>query len=347
MQKKTVSFGELYTKSGLNKKKLAEDTPMPPPASPGFDPLEAQGTLADAESTLPPTATTQEEEQQQASSSATAPQSEAPEVWDDSAASSSPASSFPELSPTLEADPGDAAAAPSDAAAPGDVASAAGDMTPSAAEERLRSMGVTSPQVPGANTLPDGRTVVAAQKQSLTLHEVTPECRSALSAPGFVDAVSRARANVSAVMRDQSAQALDNLRSSLGALGATRALAACEPGAAADVDAVLSSLTLWNDAQSRLADAQRAAQAAADNLQAQLGAVHDTQRTSGATLARLLPGVYKLLRKWEALSISLGAPTGLSQPPPAAPMPPAPPSDLRANPAFPPEQPPRAPEGAQ
>jgi hypothetical protein len=181
-------------------------------------------------------------------------------------------------------------------------------------------MGVTSPQIPGSNVLPDGRTVVVAQRQCISLQEVSPECKAALAAPNFLPALEAARASVKIVLRDQSAASLDDLKQRLGALSGQQ-LSICDPTAAADLQSALSDIDAWSQAQMRLAAAaaavtrtqkavemaETAAAAARSEYQRQQDVADQAQQASGTTLSQQLPRLYKSLKKWESIASSAGA----------------------------------------
>jgi len=195
-----------------------------------------------------------------------------------------------------------------------------GDVTPSTAEDRLKALGVTAPQIPGTNVLPDGRTVVVAQRQCISMHEVSPACKAAISSPDFLRALQAARASVQSVLRDQSSGALDVLKQRLTALSSQQ-LSTCDAGAAADLQAALSDIDSWSEAQTRLAAASaavtrtqkavEAAEAAANEArseyQRQQEAANQAQQSRGAALSQQLPRLYKSLKKWETLASSLAA----------------------------------------
>lgn len=192
------------------------------------------------------------------------------------------------------------------------------DVTPATAEDRLKSLGVVSPQIPGVNVLPDGRTVIVSQRQYISLHEISSICKSALDAPDFLPSLAAARASVKNVMRDRSASSLDELKRRLSTLAAQQRLDVCDASAAADLQTALSNINNLSEAQTQLAAASatvartqkalEAAESAANDARTEYQRLQDstnrTQENSSIAISQQLPRIYKSLKKWEALASS-------------------------------------------
>ena len=197
-----------------------------------------------------------------------------------------------------------------------------GDITPGLAEDKLRALGVVDPKVPGTNTLPDGRTIVVSQRNSISMTEVSPACRLVLSTPGFANLLEAARASTKNVIKDRSAAALDLLKKDLGALSGDK-LSQCDPKTSTELAAALAEIDTWSKAKTSLAAAvsaadratkavglaeqavfaakEEAAKASAELLRQQTES-SATDSSSAGTIAKLLPSLYKGLKKWESVA---------------------------------------------
>ena len=196
------------------------------------------------------------------------------------------------------------------------------EITPGSAEEQLRAMGVVSPKVPGANTLPDGRTVVVAPRELVTLHEVSTKCLDILASPSFLQAIEAARTSTREVIRDKSSAAVNRLKKELAALSEQK-LVECDAQTSSELDAALAQIQAWDAAKAALvtatSEATRAqkaldtAEKAATSAREEANKANETlaraqqeatadDETRGQAVSKLLPGLYRGLKRWEALA---------------------------------------------
>ena len=197
--------------------------------------------------------------------------------------------------------------------------------TPDSAEDRLRSMGVSSPQVPGVNVLPSGESIMVTQRHTVNMQQISSGCLAALKTPGVAQAIINARNSAKSVMRSKTASAVDQLQRDLTALVSNVPLQACDSVLGTSGNAVLDVTKAWGESQQSLATAMGrsgraekalgAAQSALDAAQAEQTAADAAvltekdvaARASAANAQQLqsaVPQLYKSLKRWADMAAS-------------------------------------------